>query len=87
MLSPTPAASGDKIITLKPSFFLKSSNILLLESVAILLLLLLNQINHHSLLSYTVQNKLYSIRNGNIYESSIRFAKKKNNYRYATHRD
>ena len=35
----------------------------------------------------TVQNKLYSIRNGNIYESSIRFVKKKNNYRYATHRD
>lgn len=34
-----------------------------------------------------VQNELYSIRNGNIYESSIRFAKKKNNYRYATHRD
>lgn len=28
-----------------------------------------------------------SIRNGNIYESGIRFAKKKNNYRYATHRD
>ena len=34
-----------------------------------------------------VQNELYSIRNGNIYESGIRFAKKKNNYRYATHRD
>ena len=35
----------------------------------------------------TVQDELYSIRNGNIYESGIRFAKKKNNYRYATHRD